>query len=137
MSLADNLIFMITPVVSEIPAGGVLPLTTIARRTGRVLRSGNNSVLLGLPGYYKVNITATFTAPAEGDVNITLQKNSLDVPGITATTTISTATTETRSLALSGVIRVMPFENIATLTILNNGVAIETSNISIDVEYLG
>lgn len=137
MSLADNLIFMITPTTETVVSGSVLPLTTIARRTGRIIRSGNNSILLGAPGYYKVTATATFTAPTAGDAEIKLQKASTDVPGIVAGTTVATATTEINSLTISGVVRVLPFESVATITILNSGVDITTSNISIDIEYLG
>lgn len=137
MSIADNLIFMITPTAASVAEGGILPLTTIARRTGRVLRSSNDSILLGLPGYYKVNATVTFTVPTAGDATIALYKNSVVIPGITATTSVATADTVIDSLAISGVVRVMPFEGMATLTIVNEGVAIDSSNISIDVEYLG
>ena len=133
----DSLIMMITPTASSVVSGGVLPLSTIARRTGRVVSSSNDSILLNLPGYYKVTATATFTAPEAGDVEISLQKNGVSVPGITASTTVSTADTVVSSIALSGIVRVFPVDSIATLTLINSGVAIETSNIEIDVEYLG
>ena len=132
-----SLIFMITPATASVPANSVLPLTTIARRTGRVLKSNSDSIVLGAPGYYKISVTTTFTVPAEGDVELKVQKNSLDVPGITASTSVATATTEIASLSLSGILRVMPFEGASVLSILNSGVAIDSSNIAVSVEYLG
>ena len=137
MSLVDNLIYMITPATTSIPSNSILPLTTIARRTGRILKNNSDSIILGAPGYYKIAITATFTAPEAGDVTLVAQKNSIAIPGITASTTITTATTEISTLTLSGIIRVMPFEGASVLSILNSGVAITSSNISVDIEYLG
>lgn len=133
----DNLIMMITPTASSVVSGGVLPLSTIARRTGRVITNSGDSILLNCPGYYKVIATITFTAPAEGDATISLQKNGVDVPGIIASTTVSTAETVISSLTLNGIVRVFPVDSIATLTLVNSGIAIDTSNIEIDVEYLG
>ena len=133
----ENLIFMITPSSASVAENQVLPLTTIARRTGRAIRSENNSILLRFAGYYKVNASITFTAQEAGDAEIKLQKNSVDVPAIIAATTVTTADTSTKTLNLSGIVRVMPVDTMATLTLLNSGVAIDTTNIGIDVEYLG
>lgn len=137
MALVDNLIYMITPAAANVPANSILPLTTIARRTGRILKSSSDSIILGAPGYYKVTATVTFSAPTAGVVTLAMQKASLDIPGITASETITTADTEVRSLTLSGIVRIVPFDSAAVLTILNSGVEINTSNISFDVEYLG
>ena len=133
----NSLIFMTTTTDSSVLANGIIPLTTIQRRRGRVIQNGTNSVLLNTPGYYKVTGSVTFTAPAAGVVNIQLQKNNVDVPGMTAGTTITTATTEVRTLNISGIVRVYCNEDIATLTIVNNGVAITVENVALDVEYLG
>lgn len=131
----NSLIYMITPTESSVVSGGVLPLTTIARRRGQAIVAQANSVFLANPGYYKVNATVTFTAPVAGNVAIELQKTGVAVPGITASTTITTATTEIRSIALSGIVRVACGET-ASLSLVNTGVAIDSSNISFDVEYL-
>lgn len=133
----DSLIMMITPTASSVVSGGTIPLSTIARRTGRVVSSSNDSILLNLPGYYKITASITFTAPVAGDVEVVLQKNGVSVPGITASASITTADTEIASLAISGIVRVFPIDSIATLTLVNLGVAIDTSNVEIDVEYLG
>lgn len=132
----NSLIFMTTTTDAAVLANGTIPLTTIQRRRGRVIQNGTNSVLLNMPGYYKVTGSVTFTAPAAGVANIQLQKNNVDVPGITAGETITTATTEVRTLNISGVVRVYCNEDIATLTLVNNGVAITVQNVALDVEYL-
>lgn len=131
-------IFVGTPTAAAIPAGGVLPLTSILRRQcGCISALGSDSVILERPGYYKVTATATFTAPAAGDVTIRLAQDGNQVPAITASTTITTATTEVRSLAISGIVRVSCCNGSSSIQLINDGVAINTSNISLDIEYLG
>ena len=132
----NSLIYMITPTTASVTSGGVLPLSTIARRRGRSISSETDSVLLGAPGYYRVSANVTFTAPVAGDVSIELRNNGTPVAGVTSSTTITTADTEVRSLTLSGIVRVPCCGGTATLSLVNTGVAIETSNISFDVEYL-
>lgn len=73
----NSLIFMTTTTESSVLANGVIPLTTIQRRRNRYIQNGNNSIMLGAPGYYKFNCSVTVTAPAAGDVSIKLQKNEL------------------------------------------------------------
>lgn len=133
----NSLIFVTTTTTDSVLANGVIPLTTIQRRRGKVVQSGSNGVLLNAPGYYKVNGSVTFTAPAAGTIAIQLQKNNTDLIGINASTTISTATTEIKTLNISGVIRVYCNESVATLTLANTGLEITVQNVALDVEYLG
>ena len=131
-------IFAITPTTSAITAGGVLPLTTIARRQcGCVNQLGSDSIVLERAGYYKVTATMTFTTPATGVATLRLTQDGIDVPGIVASTSVATATTEVNSLTVSGIIRVVPCNGSSVLQLVNSGIAVNTSNISIDVEYLG
>ena len=69
--------------------------------------------------------------------NLQAQRNGVDLVGMTSSTTITTATTEVRTLNISGIVRVFCNEDLVTLTLVNSGLAITTSNIEIDVEYLG
>ena len=133
----NSLIMMTTTTSNSVLADGIVPLTTITRRRGQNVNSGTNSVLLSRPGYYKVNASVTFTAPVSGTISIKAQKNGFDLVGMTASTTITTATTEVRTLNISGIVRVFCNEDLITLTLVNSGLAITTSNVEIDVEYLG
>lgn len=135
--MCNSLIMMTTTSSNPVIVDGVIPLTTISRRRGQAVNSGSNSILLGRAGYYKVNATFTFTGQTVGDVVIQAQKNGFDIVGMTASTTITTATTETRSLTITGIVRVFCNEDLATLTFINTGVAITTTNVEVDVEYLG
>ena len=132
----NSLIYMINNGASAVLANGVIPLTTIARRRGKCIQNDSNSIILNAPGYYKVNATITLSAGAAGNVSVALQKNGVTVPGMTGATTITTANTENRQVVISGIVRVNCYEGAAALTLINTGIAITTSNVSIDVEYL-
>ena len=135
--MSKDLIFMTTTTNASVLANGVIPLTTIQRRTGCALVDGTNSVILRASGYYKVNGSITFTAPAAGTMTVALQKNNVNVPGITASTTITTPNTEVRTLNISGIVRVFCSERGSSLTLINSGLAITVQNVSLDIEYLG
>lgn len=130
-----SLIDIATTASTSVLANGNIPLSTIVRRYGCGLNLSGNSVAITDCGsnYYLVNVNATFTAPAEGTVALTLQQNGATVVGATASTTITTASTEVRSLSFSVIVRTFNNQTIDTLTLLNSGVAITLENASISV----
>lgn len=133
----NSLIFKVTTTPATILAGGILPLTTIARRRGRLITSENDSISLNAPGYYKVTVTVTASGSEAGDVVLNVLKNGIEIPGLTASETITTATTELRTLTISGTVRVLCGEGSAVLTLVNaSTIGITTSNVSVAVEYL-
>ncbi len=134
--MRTNLAFITTTTDQAVLTNGIIPLTTIQRKYGWAILPTSDGVLLNKPGYYKVNASVTFTAPAAGTISIQLQKNGVNVPGVTASTTITTATTEVRTLNISGIVRVNCGEGISTLNILNAGEEITLNNAAFDVEYL-
>lgn len=128
----QSALFAITPTVSEVAAGGALPLTTVARRITPRITLGSDSVNVAVPGYYELDATITFTTAAAGDVTIAAYQNGEAIPGIVATETITTATTETRTIALHGIVRVRcePL----SITLVNVGTtAITTTNIALSL----
>lgn len=129
----NSLIFMTTTTEASVLSNGIIPLTTIQRRRGKSIQSGNDSILLAPNGYYLVSGSITFTAPAAGDVSVKLQKNNVDIPGITASTTITTPTTEVRTLNINGIIRVFCNEDVANITLINSGVAITVQNVALNI----
>ena len=131
-------IFVGTPTAATVAEGGTLPLTSILRRQcGCISAIGSDSVILSRAGYYKVSATITFTAPEAGVATLRLLQDGAQVPAIVASTTITTATTEVRSLSIEGIVRVVCCSGSSTLQLLNAGVAVDTSNIALSVEYLG
>lgn len=132
MSCKSN-INIVTTSSSAVVAGGTLPLSTIVRRYGCALNQSGNSVLLNESGYYLVNVTATFTAPVAGVVTLVLNQNGNDVPGATGSSTITTATTEVRTISFSAIVRVVCGTAPSTLSIVDTGIDATFSNIAINV----
>ena len=132
----NSLIYLVTPTPASVLQLGVLPLTTIVRRRGQSIQQANDSIILGASGYYRVSVTETFTAPAAGTVSLQVRQDNVPVTGGTASTTITTATTEVRSLSFDCIVRVNCCNGPVTLTFINSGVGINTSNIAVNVEYL-
>lgn len=130
-----NLISVATTAPTSVLANGTIPLATVVRRYGCPLNLSGNSISIIDCGsnYYLVNVTATFTAPAAGTVTLTLQQNGVDVVGATASTTVSTASTEVRSLSFSAIVRTFNNSSIDSLTLVNKGVAITVANTAISV----
>ena len=133
-----SLIDVATTTSSAVLATGILPLTSIVRRRGNDINlSGNNIAITDCgSNYYLVSVTATFTAPVAGVITLNLQQNGANVVGATASTTITTATTEVRSLSFTTIIRTFNNIGIDSLSIVNAGVAATFSNIAITVEKL-
>ena len=132
----NSLIYLVTPTVASVAQYGVLPLTTIVRRRGACIQQANDSIILSASGYYRVSVSETFTAPAAGVVILQIRQDNNPVTGGTASASIVTATTEVDSLTAESIIRVNCCNGPVTLTFINTGVAITTSNIAVNVEYL-
>ena len=132
----NSLIYLATPNAASVAQNGVLPLTTIVRRRGCSIQQSNDSIVLGASGYYRVSVSETFTAPTAGTVVLQVRQDGVPVQAGTASTTITTATTEVRSLSFDCIVRVNCCNGPVTLSFVNTGVAINTSNIAVNVEYL-
>lgn len=132
----NSLIDVATTTSTSVLSGGVIPFSTVVRRRGREVGQAGSAVAISDCGsnFYLVSVTATFTAPATGVVQLTLQQNGSSVVGGTASTTISTASTEVRSLSFTAIVRTFNNANLVdTLTLLNSGVAITLSNVAMSV----
>ena len=129
------LIDVATTTSSAVVAGGVLPLATITRKRGNEINLSGNSIAITDCGsnYYLVSVTATFTAPVAGIVTLNVQQNGANVVGATASTTITTATTEQRSLSFSKIVRTLNGNSIDAISVVNAGVAATFSNIDVSV----
>ena len=133
-----SLINVATTTSSSVVANATLPLTTIVRRRNNDVNLSGNSIAITDCGsnYYLVSVTATFTAPVAGIVTLNLQQNGVNVTGATASTTITTATTEVRSLSFTTIIRTFNNVGIDSLSVVNAGVSATFSNIDLIVEKL-
>lgn len=134
MSCKPN-IYVATTSSTAVVANGTLPLTTTVRRRGNDINLSGNAVAINDCGsnYYLVLVNATFTAPVAGVVTLNLQQNGTNVVGATASTTITTATTEVRSLSFTAIVRTFNNIGIDSLSVVNTGVAATFSNIAMEV----
>lgn len=85
---------------------------------------------------YKVTTNVTFTAPVAGTVTLLMQQNGVNIAGATASTTVTTATTEVRNLSFSTIIKSTSGSVNDIVTLLTGSLAITTSNVEFDVEKL-
>lgn len=132
----NSLIDVATTTSTSVLSGGVIPFSTVVRRRGKEVGQAGSAVAISDCGsnFYLVSVTATFTAPATGVVQLTLQQNGSSIVGGTASTTISTASTEVRSLSFTAIVRTFNNANLVdTLTLLNSGVAITLSNVAMSM----
>ena len=130
-----SLIDVSTTTSTAVVAGGALPLATVTRRRGSDIAVSGNSIALTDCGsnYYLVTVNATFTAPVAGIITLNLQQNGVNVVGATASTTITTATTEVRSLSFEKIIRTFNTNGLDSLSVVNAGLAATFSNIEVSV----
>lgn len=136
--MSKNLIFTINTNEVNVASESNIPLTTIARRKGCVLDLSSPNLILKEAGYYLVYANITLTGQTAGDVGVAILKNNIAVEGLSITETITTATTETRTISISGIVRVFCSDNKpALLTLYNNGIAITITNANLSAIYLG
>lgn len=101
----------------------------------------NTSISLNKGGVYHVTATAIVSAPAEGNVTLSLYSNGNAIDGATATETIATATTEFHTLVIDTFILVnttctlgIPSIETQNLTLINTGVASTISNVVVNID---
>ncbi len=118
--MSKSLIYTVNSAGASVPVGNTIPVGSIIRRYGRCINATGSTINVDEPGYYDVDISATITAAAAGDVIFTLQQDGVAVAGATATASIATPTTQFENVAIAAVIRVKCCGN-ANLSVLIGG----------------
>lgn len=134
MSCKSVLYEVTTTSTSVAATTGIIPLTNIVRRYGCAINQSGNSIVLNEPGYYQVSVQVTFSAPAAGVIGLTLQQDGTQVLGATGAETITTATTEVRSISFTAIVRVTCGNAPSTLTLVNSGLAATYTNVALSIE---
>lgn len=105
------------------------------------ITNNGTTTTINATGMYKISVEATFTAPAPGVVTLTLFENGIPLTGAFASETISTATTETRSMSFSTYVvvdqtKVLGINAITpkTYTLVNTGAATTFSRVQVVYE---
>lgn len=121
---------------TAVAVNGVVPLGSVIRRFGCAVSSSGNAINLNERGYYNIDISATFTASAAGNVTLTVFQNGVAIPGATATTTITTDATQVASLSIPAVARVLDSCSTSAITVVLTGTAATFSNVAAVVNKL-
>ena len=101
--------------------------------------AGTGAFSLNGPGFYLVHFNGDVSAAEAGDVVVQLYLNGELYEGAEATTTITTATTETDNIGFEAIVKVLPnccaiVDNLpATLTIRNTGIEALFSNAAVTI----
>ena len=84
--MSKSLIYTVNSAGAAVPVGNTVPVGSIIRRYGRCIDATGSAINLSEPGFYDVDISATITAAAVGDVIFTLTQDGVPVAGATANT---------------------------------------------------
>ena len=146
--MAQNLIGIKNTSPQTIVTDGLVSLGSIYRKfitKGTcglpTFSADSNSITLNRRGIYHITATAVVSAPAAGVVTLALEENGVEDVGAFASETITTATTELRTLVIdyfalvdSDLILNCPTTTAKTITIRNIGDEATIENIVINVE---
>ena len=125
---------------TSVLANSVVPIgTTLVTGFDRsnIERVGNSVVIYDrCSNGYKIAANVTFTAPVAGTITLVMQQNGSNITGATASTTVTTATTEVRNLSFSTIVKSTSGSTNDVITLLTGSLAITTSNVEFDVERL-
>ena len=134
--MTHNLIYTVNNAGAAVPIGNTVPVGSIIRRYGKCLDANGSAINLSDPGYYLVNVSATFSAAAVGNVTLALHQDGVLVAGATGTETIATATTENANISLTAIVRVMCCGNSRLSVVVDGTTAPTISNLAIGVVRL-
>ena len=129
-------IFTVNQQSTAMPVNTNINLGGVARNYGNCITLNNDVINLKETGYYDLDVSATFTSPVAGNVTITLFQDGSAVPGATATTTITTATTQVASLCFPAIVRVRCGNTPSQLTLVLSGATATFSNVAVKVSKL-
>lgn len=132
----------------DLAVGDLINLGTVYRRYDKVSKRcgrfaySSQSTAIGLQqaGIYHVTAVITFTAPVAGVVTFQLNENEFVIPSAVVSETITTATTETRTVALDFYVLVdsncvLGSNNaFKSISITNTGVASTVTNVVVNVD---
>lgn len=123
--MSKSLIYTVNSAGAAVPVGNTVPVGSIIRRYGRCIDATGSAINLSEPGFYDVDISATITAAAVGDVIFTLTQDGVPVAGAAATAAIATANTQFENVDITAIIRVKCCGN-ANLAVVVGGTTAPT-----------
>lgn len=104
------------------------------RSCGSQAMLNGNVINISGSGYFVIDVNTTFTAPIAGNITVSLYKDGILIPGATATETVTTATTQFRSISYSVEILNKCCDANSSITLVNNGDAADFTNVTVRVK---
>lgn len=131
--MSKSLIYVVNNAETVGTANTAVALGNIVRRKGCAFRMNGTSISLVESGYYDIDVSATFTGSAAGDITLTVYQDGAPVSGATVTETVTTATTENISATIPGIVRVY-CNSTSNISLVPLGTPVPTfSNIAVKV----
>lgn len=127
--MSKSLLYVANTTTQTVPPGSSVALGSIIRRFGGCINVSGSTINLLEPGYYDIDVTATFNADAPGNVTLLVLQNGVPIAGGKGTETITTATTEFRVIPIATVARIYCCQD-ANLTIVVDEDSTATPNIN-------
>ena len=135
--MCTSVLYTVNTATTAAALDAPINLGTVIRRKNCGLSADGSVIRLEENGYYAVDVSATFTAAAAGNVTLTLYKDGVPVPGALATQTVTTAVAENRSVSIPAVVRQSgSCCDTGSLTVVASGNAPTISNLAVRVEHI-
>lgn len=96
----------------------------------RTFDLSGTSISLNQEGMYRITITTTFTAPAVGDVTLQLLEDGVAVSGAVVTDTISTATSDIRTVTLDYIVLVDSSYILGRNTTVSKNISLQNTGVA-------
>lgn len=124
---------------SAVAVGGVIPLGSLIRRYGYDVSLNGNAVNITggnqSAGYYDVDASLTVAPAAVGTVTVTLFKDGVAVPGVTASATAAAAN-DALDLNITALVRQVCCAAGSALTLVLTGAAASVENVALRVQRI-
>ena len=131
--MSKALIYTANTAGAEVAIGNTIPVGSIIRRYGRCIDATGSAINLGEPGYYLVDVSASATAAATGDVTLSLAQDGVLIPGATATVTVATVNTQVVNPKIVGIVRVMCCNSSSLSVVVGGTTAPTVENMTMSV----
>ncbi len=133
--MSKSAIYMADTSSNGVSVGDAIPLGGTQRRYGCNLLGNGDAVAVRGIGYYLVSLSATVAPTAAGTATVALMRNSLPVPGASASVT-ATASSQPQTLAITAVVREVCGAEQSSLSFQLSGADSVVSNTAVSVVKL-
>ena len=135
--MSKSAIYTVNSSAQNVAVNGTLNLGSMIRRFGPNLNLAGDAIQIAGAGYYDVEASITLAPTASGDVTVTAFLDNIQIPGGTATGSVSAADNPV-NLSISSLVRqsCQCCEGLTNLTFVLTGTAAAVTNVAVVVEKI-